>query len=256
MAEVCTLDWHIVPFRSDRFLDLWEPMAAKAPAYGAKSWSLIRSTDDPQAFRQTIDLGEPRRLRTLLVRGRDRARPERRSSTSTTSRCCPPGTPSSPPSSGEADSLPPSRAVGFEAAGPAQQRLDVHLLHAEVGLGLDQQGRLAPLPRPLVTGVVEAVVDPGQRPPAREAVERLQLPVGRAEARRTLEAQRRPLRQAEQCEIRSPPLSQPVAQTGSKSRPAAAGGRRRGSRCSAGHRRSTPSPPPRPAARPRTRRGR
>ena len=54
MAEVCTLDWHIVPFRSDRFLDLWEPVAAKAPAYGAKSWSLIRSIDDPQAFRQTM----------------------------------------------------------------------------------------------------------------------------------------------------------------------------------------------------------
>lgn len=54
MAEVCTLDWHITPFRADRFLDLWEPAAAKAPAYGAKSWSLIRSTDDPLAFRQTM----------------------------------------------------------------------------------------------------------------------------------------------------------------------------------------------------------
>lgn len=54
MAEVCTLDWHITPFRADRFLDLWEPMAAKAPAYGAKSWSLIRSKDDPLAFRQTM----------------------------------------------------------------------------------------------------------------------------------------------------------------------------------------------------------
>ena len=54
MAEVCTLDWHITPFRADRFLDLWEPAAAKAPAYGAKSWSLIRSTDDPLAIRQTM----------------------------------------------------------------------------------------------------------------------------------------------------------------------------------------------------------
>src|SRR6476620_2974081 len=54
MAEVCTLDWHIVPFRSDRFLDHCEPIAAKAPAYGAKSWSLIRAIDDPQSFRQTI----------------------------------------------------------------------------------------------------------------------------------------------------------------------------------------------------------
>ena len=53
MAEVCTLDWHIAPFRADRWLDLWEPAAARMPAFGAKSWSLIRSTDDPLAFRQT-----------------------------------------------------------------------------------------------------------------------------------------------------------------------------------------------------------
>ena len=52
--EVCTLDWHIVPLRTDRFLDTWEAAAAKAPAYGAKSWSLIRAIDDPQAIRQTI----------------------------------------------------------------------------------------------------------------------------------------------------------------------------------------------------------
>ena len=54
MAEVCTLDWHITPMRADRFLDFWEAAAAKAPAYGAKSWSLTRSIDDPLAFRQTM----------------------------------------------------------------------------------------------------------------------------------------------------------------------------------------------------------
>jgi len=54
MSEVCVLDWHIAPFRADRWLDAWEPAAARMPAYGAKSWSLIRSTDDPQAFRQTM----------------------------------------------------------------------------------------------------------------------------------------------------------------------------------------------------------
>ena len=53
MAEVCKLDWHIAPFRADRWLDLWEPAAAKMPAYGAKSWSLLRSIDDPLAFEQT-----------------------------------------------------------------------------------------------------------------------------------------------------------------------------------------------------------
>jgi hypothetical protein len=53
MAEVNTLDWHIAPFRADRWLDIWEPAAAKMPAYGAKSWSLIRAIDDPLSFRQT-----------------------------------------------------------------------------------------------------------------------------------------------------------------------------------------------------------
>ena len=53
MAEVCTLDWHIAPFRADRWLDLWEPAAARMPAFGAKSWSLTRSIDDPLAFQQT-----------------------------------------------------------------------------------------------------------------------------------------------------------------------------------------------------------
>ena len=53
MSEVCVLDWHVAPFRADRFLDLWEPAAAKMPAYGAKSWTLTRSTDDPLAIRQS-----------------------------------------------------------------------------------------------------------------------------------------------------------------------------------------------------------
>lgn len=57
MAEVCRLDWHIAPFRADRFLDLWEPAAAKMPAYGAQSWSLTRSIDDPLAFQQTAAWG-------------------------------------------------------------------------------------------------------------------------------------------------------------------------------------------------------
>lgn len=53
MSEVCVLDWHVAPFRADRFLDLWEPAAARMPAFGAKSWSLTRSTDDPLAIRQS-----------------------------------------------------------------------------------------------------------------------------------------------------------------------------------------------------------
>jgi hypothetical protein len=53
MAEVCRLDWHIAPFRADRWLDRWEPAAAKMPAYGAREWSLTRAIDDPLAFQQT-----------------------------------------------------------------------------------------------------------------------------------------------------------------------------------------------------------
>lgn len=53
MAEVCTLDWHITPFRADRWLDVWEPAAARMPAFGARSWSLIRSTEDSLSFRLT-----------------------------------------------------------------------------------------------------------------------------------------------------------------------------------------------------------
>jgi len=53
MAEVCVLDWHISPFRADRWLDTWESAAARMPAFGAKSWSLTRSIDDPLAFQQT-----------------------------------------------------------------------------------------------------------------------------------------------------------------------------------------------------------
>jgi hypothetical protein len=53
MAEICRLDWHIAPMRADRWLDLWEPAAAKMPAFGASSWSLTRAVDDPLSFQQT-----------------------------------------------------------------------------------------------------------------------------------------------------------------------------------------------------------
>ncbi|MFN8217971.1 MAG: hypothetical protein U0R71_15360 [Solirubrobacterales bacterium] len=53
MVEVCTIDWHISPLRADRFLDYWEPAAARMPAFGATSWSLTRSIDDPLFFQQT-----------------------------------------------------------------------------------------------------------------------------------------------------------------------------------------------------------
>jgi heme-degrading monooxygenase HmoA len=52
-TEICTLDWHVAPFRADRWLEIWEPAAARMLAYGAKSWSLTRSIDDPKHFVQS-----------------------------------------------------------------------------------------------------------------------------------------------------------------------------------------------------------
>ena len=53
MAEVAVIDWHIHPFRADRWLEAWRPAASRALAFGATSWTLTRSIDDPLHFRQT-----------------------------------------------------------------------------------------------------------------------------------------------------------------------------------------------------------
>ncbi len=52
MLEVCYIDWHISPLRTDRFLDSWQPVAAKVLAYGATSWNLTRAIDDTLHVRQ------------------------------------------------------------------------------------------------------------------------------------------------------------------------------------------------------------
>ena len=53
MAYDVVIDWHVTPFRRDRFLDAWEPYAAKAISFGAKQWTLTRSHDDTLHIRQT-----------------------------------------------------------------------------------------------------------------------------------------------------------------------------------------------------------
>jgi quinol monooxygenase YgiN len=53
MADVAVIDWRIHPFRADRWYETWRPAAARALAFGATSWSLTRSIDDPLHFRQT-----------------------------------------------------------------------------------------------------------------------------------------------------------------------------------------------------------
>ena len=54
MPEVCNIDWHVTPFRADRWFEAWEPAAARAPSFGAKSWTITRAIDDPLHFRQTM----------------------------------------------------------------------------------------------------------------------------------------------------------------------------------------------------------
>ena len=53
LAEVCYIDWHVTPFRADRFLEAWEPAAARVLAFGAREWALTRSIDDPLLIRQS-----------------------------------------------------------------------------------------------------------------------------------------------------------------------------------------------------------
>jgi quinol monooxygenase YgiN len=53
MAHISEISWHISPFREQRWLDSWEPAAAKATEYGAVSWQIYRSEEDPLVFRQT-----------------------------------------------------------------------------------------------------------------------------------------------------------------------------------------------------------
>ena len=59
MADVAVIDWHIHPSRADRWLEAWLPTAARAMAFGARSWSLTRSVDDPLHFRQTSTWDDP-----------------------------------------------------------------------------------------------------------------------------------------------------------------------------------------------------
>ncbi len=49
---ISEISWHVTPFRAQRWLDLWEPAAAKATNYGAESWQIYRSVEDPLIFRQ------------------------------------------------------------------------------------------------------------------------------------------------------------------------------------------------------------
>ena len=53
MENVNVIDWHIHPHRADRWYAAWLPAVERAGSFGATSWSLTRSEDDPLHFRQT-----------------------------------------------------------------------------------------------------------------------------------------------------------------------------------------------------------
>jgi hypothetical protein len=53
VSEVIYIEWHVTPFRADRFLEIWRPAAARALAFGATTWSLTRNIEDPLHIRQS-----------------------------------------------------------------------------------------------------------------------------------------------------------------------------------------------------------
>jgi hypothetical protein len=50
--DVVYIEWHVHPFRAERWYEIWEPGAARVMAFGAKGWSLTRNVEDPLHFRQ------------------------------------------------------------------------------------------------------------------------------------------------------------------------------------------------------------
>ena len=53
MAEVNVIDWHVNPFRADRWYAVMLPAVKRASAFGATSYSLTRAEDDHLHFIQT-----------------------------------------------------------------------------------------------------------------------------------------------------------------------------------------------------------
>jgi heme-degrading monooxygenase HmoA len=50
--EVHYIEWHVTPFRRDRFIAIWQPALDRALAFGAGAAYLTRSEDDPLHLRQ------------------------------------------------------------------------------------------------------------------------------------------------------------------------------------------------------------
>jgi heme-degrading monooxygenase HmoA len=46
------IDWHVIPFRAEQFLEAWRPAIDRALAAGATACYVTRDVDDPLHFRQ------------------------------------------------------------------------------------------------------------------------------------------------------------------------------------------------------------
>jgi quinol monooxygenase YgiN len=50
MIEMVHIDYHLTPFRAERFAALYRPVVPRVMAYGAKGYAFYRSEDDADHF--------------------------------------------------------------------------------------------------------------------------------------------------------------------------------------------------------------
>lgn len=50
MIEMAQIDYHLTPFRAERFAALYRPIVPRVLAYGAKSYFFYRSEEDSDHF--------------------------------------------------------------------------------------------------------------------------------------------------------------------------------------------------------------
>ena len=50
MIEMVQIDYHLTPFRSERFASLYRPIVPRVMAYGARGYSFLRSEEDSDHF--------------------------------------------------------------------------------------------------------------------------------------------------------------------------------------------------------------
>jgi quinol monooxygenase YgiN len=50
MIEMCHIDFHLTPFRAERFASLYRPAVPRVLVYGAKGYAFYRSEEDADHF--------------------------------------------------------------------------------------------------------------------------------------------------------------------------------------------------------------